>query len=361
MKTRLLALCLACGVSLSGCSAMLDRSYVSSATHLDYSVAEDSSILRVETYQGLVNALLYFVNEHTSSGTIRLYNYTGDVESDLESACNEVMTEDPLGAFSVRTMKYDSTRILSYYEVEVNIVYSRSAQAVNSIQSVAGLSGLRGELTRAISAQQTQSLSRVSYFSGDTATVEALFWMAFYSSPHLALNPPPQVTASLYPDSGPQRIVEVNLTWPDTQTDTTAYAKELETVVEQLLSDAPQTARTAQALTALVQQQVTPSSTGSLTALDALSGQAASDRGLLLGLEAVLQGADVEANMVLGSLRGSSTMWLIVSTEDGYRHLLAQSLYPDQPLGLYTDQQMTELGYTWTTSLYPACLENTQG
>ena len=38
MKVRLLALGLATALTLSGCTAMLERSYVSSATHLDYSV-----------------------------------------------------------------------------------------------------------------------------------------------------------------------------------------------------------------------------------------------------------------------------------------------------------------------------------
>lgn len=361
MKTKFLALCLVLALPLSGCTAMLERSYVSSSTHLDYSVAEDSSILRVETYQGLVNALLYFVNQHSAHGTIRLYNYTGDVETDLESACNEVMTEDPLGVFSVRSMQYDSTRILTYYEVDVSIVYSRSAQVVSSIQSVSGQSGLRTALTRAISTRQAQSLSRVSYLSGDAATVEALFWLSFYSSPHLALNPPSQVSVSLYPDSGPQRIVEVNLTWPDPSIDVDEYSKEVDALVDQLLHDFPQTAHSTQSLTALVQQQVTPSSTGSLTALDALSGKPASDQGLLLGLEAVLQGAGVEANMVLGTLHGSATMWLIVSTDDGYRHLLAKSLYPDRSLELYTDQQLQDQGYSWDTSLHPACLDAAEG
>ncbi len=360
MKTKLLALCLVLALPLSGCTAMLERSYVSSSTHLDYSVAEDASILRVETYQGLVNALLYFVNQHSTTGTIRLYNYTGDVEADLESACNEVMTEDPLGVFSVRSMKYDSTRILTYYEVDVSIVYSRSAQVVSSIQSVSGQSGLRSELTRAISTRQVQSLSRVSYLTGDADTVEALFWLSFYSSPLLAVNPPSEVSVSLYPDSGPQRIVEVYLTWPDISTDVDEYSQQVDALVDQILQSAPQTAHTAQGLTALVQQQVTPSSTGSLTALDALSGNPASDQGLLLGLEAVLQGAGVEANMVLGTLHGSTTMWLIVSTDGGYRHLLPKSLYSDHTLELYTDQQLQEQGYAWDTSLYPACLDADQ-
>lgn len=357
MKVRLLALGLATALTLSGCTAMLERSYVSSATHLDYSVTDDSSILRVENYQGLVNALLYFVNQHANSGTLRLYNYAGDVEADLESACNEVMTEDPLGVFSVRSMTYDSTRILTYYEVDVRIVYARSAQVVSSIQSVAGLSGLRSELTRAIANRQSPSISRVSYFTGDAADVESLFWLAFYSIPQTALDPP-KISATLYPDAGPQRIAEVEIAWPDTQTDLEDYAKSVDALVEQLLEESHQTTYTLEGLTTLMQQTASPSTTGSLTALDALSGKPASDQGLLLGLEALLQEAGLEYTMVLGSQNSTRTLWLIVATDHGYRHLMAQSLHPDQPLKLYTDQQMTDQGYSWTTSLYPACREN---
>lgn len=360
MKRGLLALALAAAMALTGCSAMLERSYVSSTTHLDYSVAEDSSILRVETYQGLVNALLYFVNQHASTGTLRLYNYTGDVEADLESACNEVTTEDPLGVFCVRSMNYDSTRILTYYEVDVRITYSRSAQVVSSIQTVSGLSGLRSELTRAISTRQSQSLSRVSYFSGDEEMVRALFWQAYYSTPRLVLSAP-QISVSLYPSTGSQRIVEVNLTWPDGQNGLEEYAKAVDAAVEQLLDTASSDTYTVEQLVELVAQEVSCSSTGSLTALDALSGKPSSDQGLLLGLEAVLQGADIETNMVVGSFRGNPTTWLIVSTPQGYRHLLAQSLHPDQDLQLYTDQQLTDQGYSWPTALYPACLESTEG
>lgn len=359
MKVRLLALGLATALTLSGCTAMLERSYVSSTTHLDYSVTEDASILRVESYQGLVNALLYFVSQHSTTGTLRLYNYTGDVEADLESACNEVMTEDPLGVFSVRSMKYDSTRILTYYEVELRIVYSRSAQVVSSIQSVSGQAGLRGQLTRAITTRQAQSVSRVSYFTGDAAAVESLFWLAFYSAPQTALNPP-RISASLYPETGAQRIVDVEMTWPELQTDLTDYAQALEAQARALLEDA-ETPYTLENLTALIQHTVSPSTTGSLTALDALSGKPSSDQGLLLGLETLLQEAGMECTMVVGNQNTTHTMWLIVSTDHGYRHLLAQSLHPDQPLRLYTDQEMTDAGYTWATSLYPACRETEEG
>ena len=85
-------------------------------------------MLRAESYRGLVDAILYFVNEHARQGTIRLYNYTSDVEQDVDAACREVMEEDPLGAFAVADIHYTASRIVSYYEVAVSLSYSHTAQ-----------------------------------------------------------------------------------------------------------------------------------------------------------------------------------------------------------------------------------------
>ena len=88
MKKRISALLLALALALplSGCTAMLERGHETVSTHVDYAVMEDDSVLRAESYQGLVNAILYFVNGRYIRGTIRLYNYTGDVEGDLANA-----------------------------------------------------------------------------------------------------------------------------------------------------------------------------------------------------------------------------------------------------------------------------------
>ena len=107
-KVTLTAMLLAAAIMLCGCTAMLDRSYSSSADHVDYSVTEDSSILRAESYQALLNSILYYVSEHSGGGTIRLYNYTGNVDNDLAAAKKAVMEEDPLGAYAVSGIDYDA-------------------------------------------------------------------------------------------------------------------------------------------------------------------------------------------------------------------------------------------------------------
>lgn len=69
LKKRVLALVLALALlPLPGCVAMLERGHETVTTHVDYAVTEDESVLRAETYQGLVSAMLYFVNGHRRGG-----------------------------------------------------------------------------------------------------------------------------------------------------------------------------------------------------------------------------------------------------------------------------------------------------
>ena len=63
MKWRLCAAVAALALLLSGCSSLLARSYTSVTPHSATPPAEgDSSILRVENYQELVNALIYLIS-----------------------------------------------------------------------------------------------------------------------------------------------------------------------------------------------------------------------------------------------------------------------------------------------------------
>lgn len=69
MKKRILALALAGCLLLSGCKAMLERSYSAVTPHADRpTTAEDPSVLRVENYRELVSAVLYLVSEGAEEG-----------------------------------------------------------------------------------------------------------------------------------------------------------------------------------------------------------------------------------------------------------------------------------------------------
>lgn len=364
MKKRLTAVLLALSLlPLPGCAAMLERSHETVTTHVDYAVTDDESVLRAETYAGLVSAMLYFVNEHRRGGTIRLYNYTGDVEADLANARNEVMYEDPLGAFSIHGFTYDITRILTYYEVELRITYSRTAQEVNSLREVTGLAGVRQELKRLAAGQESSTVFLASYFSGDRDLVRHLLDLACLSAPELAWHHDLRgVTVSLYPEAGTRRVIEVKLSLsPEAAEEEREYAQQLEAAAAALLEANPPAGEgyAVEELAAIVRAAhggYDPY--GAWGALAALTGEPVTDEAAVLAMEYLCQqcGIDVEP------VTGPGVTWLIVSTPEGYRHLLPATLFgqdgddpPGEPFRLYTDQELAELGWEWDMALYPAC------
>ncbi len=348
---------------LSGCAAMLERGHASSTTHVDYAVEEDESILRAETYQGLVNSMLYFVNGRHTDGTIRLYNYAGDVEADL-SAARQAVLQDPIGAFAVRTLNFESTRILTYYEVELTIFYSRSAQEMEAIPEVTGLSGVRQELSRLVTEQQESAIFLASYFSGDRELVEELLILACMSAPELFHHHDINTTKiSFYPETGARRVVEVKLGWSvgaaEVAQEEQEYAQQLESAASALLEANPPAGEsyTVEELAAIVREASGgPDYHGTPLALGALSGEPAADFGLLVAMEYLCRQCAIEVEPV----SGSTGLWLIVATPEGYRHLLPDSMYALEepiPFRLYTDGELLELGHQWNTEFYPPCTE----
>lgn len=232
---RLLPLLLCCILLFTGCASMLERSYTGQTVHNRAPTTEgDSSILRAEDYRDLVSAVYYVVSQGLTTGTIRLYNYTRDVDSDLAAACLEVVQEDPLGAYAVDYIKYDYSHIVSYYEATVEVIYRRTQEQVGSIVSATGSSAIRAELREALAAFQPEAVLRISYFTEGT-DIGQLLREAYYDNPATAMGRP-RAEINVYPDHGNQRIVEVLLTYPIDKEQAQECSEELQEQVQKLVS-----------------------------------------------------------------------------------------------------------------------------
>ena len=349
MKKRVLALALILCLSLTGCASLLEREYVVVSPYRPVSnLSDSSSALRVESYQELVNAVLYLVTIGEEQGVLNLYNYTQDVEADLNRACLEVLQEDPLGAYSVEQITHNYSLIVSYYEVNLQITYRRSREQVGSIAAVTGSSAIRSVISSALTSFAPESVLRISYFTEDEDYIRTLVEQAYYDSPATALGMP-ETQISIYPNSGSQRIVEIMLTYPlSAQT-----LRQQNRILTDLASILVTEEATAQSLCDSITNGLTISpDSGRSSTYDALVKKDTDSEGAALAYQFLCDQAGIECYLVRGFLNESVHFWNIVRGGDGqYRHM-------DLSAGLsgLSDPELTaHAAYLWDTREYPVC------
>lgn len=353
MNKPIPALICALALLLTGCSSMLNREYSSSSPHVEYPVSDDSTVLQADNYQGLVNAILYFVTEHEESGLIHLSNYTGDIDAALASACHEVLTEDPLGSYAVEEFSHDYTLTSTYYEVTISMTYAHTPEEVAAIVPAAGSTAIRQTISSAMAAFAPQCVLRVSYLTGDEESIKQLARQTYLDTPLAALSMP-EVNVNLYPNSGTSRIVELTFDWPLPTEDLMAQSTALEQNALTLLEGLPEELTLEDLLDALRPARIYVPRGGN-TAYAALVDGSANDQGVALALRLLCQLVDFEATLAEGTLDGAPRFWLIVSTPEGYRHLDPTAAEPVYA----TDDDFLAAGYAWPEGRYPDCTDYT--
>jgi len=343
MKKPLLALALALCLPLSGCAALLERSYETSTRHEDRPVtAEDDSYVRVENYQELVSAVLYLVEQGEDEGVIRLYDYPGDVSEDLSRACLEVSTEDPLGAYAVDYIKHDHTRVVSYYQATLSIRYRRTPEQIASVVHVVGAAAIRARVQRALAAFDPEVVLWVAYFAEDEASLTELIREAYLDAPATALGFP-EIELDLYPAQGRERVVEIVFTYPEPPEDLRRKSGETAREAAELSGQIQGTGGEAAAQAAqLLAERAAYDPQAPSTAYAALVEGQADSEGLALALELLCREAGLECQIQAGELAGEARTWTSILGGDGRYYL--------DPAGdgaLHTARELAELGYTW--------------
>ncbi len=212
---------------LCGCAGLLEREYSAVAPHsATYWESEAAGILRAQTYQDVVNDLLFLVTSQTEDGTIRLLGNESwdDSTSVAERACTEVEQETPLGAYAVEYITYSCTQSRNYSEISLHIVYRRTLEQQRAIVNATGMYAISDLLTAAIERGESELAVRVSYFNTDRRSVISTVAEVFGTSWGEAEGETPDDTAELpslptlahdgyevifYPDTDEAGIVEV--------------------------------------------------------------------------------------------------------------------------------------------------------
>lgn len=342
---------------LTGCSSIFDRDYASVTPHQEQAASdEDASILRAETYAELVSCVQHFVSMGQATGTVHVYQYSGDIDADLQTASSEVLHDDPLGAYALENITYTCSRIVSYYECTFSLSFRCSMEEISSIESAYGWGAIREQISNALAGFQPSLVLRTSSFYADTAQLYALTQTAYYDAPATALGYP-AVAVNIYPassDSSRYRIIELTFSYSNTQSTLKKRAEAVAARAAQLTGvESAADATVAVLLRSRLLAITEYTEDGSSSVYSALILGSGDSEAIGMSYALLCRQAGISCQLVQGALNGTPHSWNIIQLNEQYWHV---DLTLDDTEGArYTDEEMIALGYQWSLEDYPTC------
>ncbi len=356
MKYRLLALCMALAVLMSGCRFLPDN-YVSVVPHTDsYPQQTEKEALTVENYTELKNALLSLVEEGAEEAVLTTGAYSGDIEQDYATAVAYITGINPMGAYVVDSIDREIIRAGTYYKLNLNIHYRRSHAELAKARTVRGVSGVRDAVATAVAESAERLLLRISSF--EQMDFDAM--VAELSAHDITkVMAQPTVSAEVVPNSGSVRIAELNFTYPRDPAELRVMQSAVNTIMNSaygyvrfVASDMERAILLYSFLTErhdyIVQASETP-------AYALLCEGVADSRAFAEVYSVMCNRAKVKCTVVHGTKNGEDYEWNILELESGTWHIdvLADEQAGYREPNLRTDADMD--GYDWDAQAYPAC------
>ncbi len=356
MKTHILPalLALAAVLLLSGCSLLSNRSYYAVTTHVEQRVSEDDpSVLRAETYQELVSAILHFVAEGAETGTVRLYQYTGDVESDLNGACKEVLEGDLLGVYALHSISHDYSRIVSYYECTFDFSYRHTADEIASISTATTAVSLREQLRQAMDDFLPTIAFRTSLRTTEEQ-VRDIVEQYYAETPQLALGRPGIQVNDFEGTDSSQRIIEVRFLYTLSTGQAQAQRDYVISAIDQIIYGCGSAREDLWLAYQALSSQRQVEAKGSDSIYEYLYNNSGSDEAAAMAALLLCQRLGLEAQLVQGAdWEGQAHTWLVVCVEENWCHL-DPAMENTEENFLRSDREMAEM-YSWDTDSIPAC------
>ncbi len=357
-------------LALPGCGSLLGGEYASSREHVGVQGGGTGDVelaFEAKDYEEICRAVEELVDAGASRGVIRVGSYPGNLEGDLAEACLAASNDTALGAYCVYFINYSVNRLVSFYEVSVSVIYRHTPEEAAGIPVCAGEEPLE-ELMREAMARRAESVT-VKLTGEDMGedAVEAAVENAYYGSPGDILYIP-TYTVTAYPETGPERILEIVFTYPYDDPTVEQRRAALTARAAQIAAGIP--AGTNQerlmALAEFFSQNVEYDGSvdtsdaqarrySAMTAYGALDQGKAAGEGYAMGLKLLCDLLGIECRVIRGRFYNRDHAWNLVRLDNGQLYHVDMTAFDPEAAPLKNDDQQYSAGYWWDATLYPWC------
>jgi len=149
-------------VLLVGCVGFLDA-YTERITPHEAPpyIPQPTEQIVVSTYDEFVSVILQLIMGHEREAQIQFhYHDDDDIQNEIERARNEILNEHPIGAFALADITMEAARIVTHYEIDVVIDYTRTEEEINSITNIVTQHHIMTHLLSIMSGYNSETVIR---------------------------------------------------------------------------------------------------------------------------------------------------------------------------------------------------------
>lgn len=353
MKRKVLTGVLALSLLLSGCSWSATP-YVSVTPHREHRQNSQTDVVTASNYLELLKALKAIIADGAEVSAINVAEYPEEtLDHGMERAVQYTLLNDPIGAYAVESILYETGSNSGQPAVSVNITYRHNRSEIQRIRQVKDMDALWSAVSAALEGCDPSLVMLVEQYEPEDFTQFVQDYGQLHPQTVMEI---PYVTEGIY-GTGKERVVELIFSYQTSRDALRRMQQQVSPVFEAaalyVSGDGEEYQKFSQLFAFLMERFEYKLETSITPAYSLLRYGVGDSRAFATVYAAMCRSAGLECMTVNGTRAGEPWTWNIVREAGDYYHvdLLRSSEY-----GRYrqvTDASMDS--YVWDYSSYPAC------
>lgn len=337
---------------LSGCSMWMDGEYHSVKPHASDGAKLSDDKVTVSDYNELRDALVEMVTSGRQQSTFYINGFDMEkVDIYMETAIMHVFQKSAVGAYAVDEITYDSGISGGIAAIAVDVSYLHGRQEILKIKRTNNMDGAQSLIKTALHNCEATTVIRVDKY--DKRDMEQFVRDYVEANPHLCMEIP-QVSISVYPNAGEERVLEINFTYQTSR----ETLRTMQSIVEPIFSAAKLYVQSSEGeqqkyeqLYAFLMERFDYRYESSITPTYSLLRYGVGDsKAFAMVFSIMCQNADLDCSVVSGTKDGEAYYWNLINIEDVPYHVDLLNCSETGEFNPVLEEAMS--GYVWDYSEY---------
>ena len=337
---------------LSGCSSWMDGEYHSVKPHDSDGQPVSNDVVTVTGYNDLRDALVEMVESGRQSSTFYITEFTlSEVDQYMNTAIMHVFQNSAIGAYAVDEITFESGTSGGIAAIAVDVTYIHGRQEILRIKTAQNVPTVKNFIAASLRNCESSVVIKVEEYIG--MDVEQYVKEYVNANPHLCMELP-QVSISIYPKQGRERVLEIFLTYQNSRTDLQVMQNVVTPIfaaAEIYVQSSDNAAQKYEQLFSFLMERFDYKYETSITPVYSLLRYGVGDsKAIAMVYSIMCQNAELDCQVVSGTKNGEAYYWNMIHIDDTDYHVDLTASSEAEEFILMMPEEMT--GYVWDYSMY---------